>query len=109
MREMREICAACPRRQVCESYSLEHDVRGIWAGLTWPQRKTIRSQWGITARPLIDKATEMHIRRRRVASLWEAGVSLDDSATALGVSVNVIIQDRTWLNAQKPAADRDGV
>jgi WhiB family redox-sensing transcriptional regulator len=39
------ICAACPVRQECLELGLEHDERfGIWGGLTWAERKALRSR-----------------------------------------------------------------
>lgn len=38
----RSICEACPVIEPCREYALAHNVRGIWGGLTWLERKNLR-------------------------------------------------------------------
>lgn len=43
----RSICAACPVRDLCLAWALEHDERfGVWAGTTPTQRKKLRKEQG---------------------------------------------------------------
>ena len=48
----RSICERCPVIQPCLAYALAHEVVGVWAGTTEPQRAAMRRAAGIRAQPL---------------------------------------------------------
>ncbi|WP_407923950.1 WhiB family transcriptional regulator [Corynebacterium comes] len=46
-REAKRICMACPVRDDCLEYALEHDERfGIWGGLSDRERRRLKKQIG---------------------------------------------------------------
>jgi hypothetical protein len=44
IRELRQICAACPVQAECMAHALKHENWGIWAGTTPKERRQIRRQ-----------------------------------------------------------------
>lgn len=44
------ICAGCPIREECLTYSLEWGEDGTWGGLTTKERKAVRRERGVTLR-----------------------------------------------------------
>ena len=49
---LKRICGGCPAKPECLKYALEHDVDGWWANTTDAQRKQMRIELNIIARPL---------------------------------------------------------
>jgi WhiB family redox-sensing transcriptional regulator len=42
-REAKQLCGACPEREACLAYALEHDERfGVWGGLSERERLSLR-------------------------------------------------------------------
>jgi hypothetical protein len=41
------LCRACPSREQCLNYALQHEVFGIWGGMTERARKAMRREMGI--------------------------------------------------------------
>ncbi|MGQ4511341.1 WhiB family transcriptional regulator [Streptomyces sp. DW26H14] len=42
-REAKRLCGACPEREACLAYALEHDERfGVWGGLSEHERLNLR-------------------------------------------------------------------
>lgn len=44
---IKAICADCPVREACDAYAMAYDVRGVWAGTTYPERNRRRAELGI--------------------------------------------------------------
>lgn len=45
-RKLAPMCQACPVKDLCLKYALEHSVEGIWAGTTTRQRRQLRRDSG---------------------------------------------------------------
>lgn len=50
--QAKAICFDCPFRAQCLAFSLSHDVQGVWAGTTEPERDAIRVALGVSAHPV---------------------------------------------------------
>jgi hypothetical protein len=50
--EQKEFCVGCPVIEECFNYALHVDVRGVWGGTSYQDRRTIRRQLNIIAEPL---------------------------------------------------------
>lgn len=48
------ICRQCPHVIECAQYGLEHEVIGIWGGLSTKQRAELASRQGIIRQPLLN-------------------------------------------------------
>ena len=46
------LCASCPVREECLEHALHHEDAGIWAGTSAKQRRTMRSEAGISLRSM---------------------------------------------------------
>lgn len=53
-REAIKICNKCHFNEECLEYAVQTDVQGIWGGTTNPQRKVIRKERGIVAKPIFE-------------------------------------------------------
>lgn len=49
---MKRLCLDCPVRKACLDYALAHDVVGVWAGTTRPERERTRKALGQVAERL---------------------------------------------------------
>lgn len=50
IRELRDICAACPVKAECLAHALAYEGWGVWAGTTPKERKEIRRANNLTMR-----------------------------------------------------------
>lgn len=50
--EQKEFCVGCPIINECFNYALYVDVRGVWGGSSYQERRTIRKRLNIIAQPL---------------------------------------------------------
>jgi len=57
---LKRVCASCPARTECLTYALEYGVSGIWGGTNASERKKIRRERGIIAKPIL---AEWELRR----------------------------------------------
>ena len=48
-----KVCRSCPHVIECAQYGVEHEVIGIWGGLTTKQRADMASRQGITRQQLL--------------------------------------------------------
>ena len=62
------LCRTCPFLQPCRVWSLEHDVRGVWGGLTGEERDRGRST-GVSAPVSVSDEFDKLVR------IWRASES----------------------------------
>lgn len=77
-------CQRCPLIDRCLDYALQHDVRGIWGGTTYSQRRVLRRRMGIIADPIVPNDRALVHAQMREARL--AGASVNEIALQFGVS-----------------------
>lgn len=46
------VCGTCWMQPECAEYAINHDVAGVWGGLSEPQRRLIRKQRNIQPIPV---------------------------------------------------------
>lgn len=47
-----KVCGDCMFKEPCLQYAIENDVSGIWGGTTYQERKRIRKNLSIKAKPI---------------------------------------------------------
>lgn len=56
---LKRICGACLAKDECLEYALENAVIGYWAGTSEKERRVMRRQLNITAKPVLISEWEM--------------------------------------------------
>lgn len=62
-REQKKFCSDCPVNKKCLEYAMKVDVRGVWGGTTYKERKALRKELNIT--PYIFSFTMIDAYRAR--------------------------------------------
>lgn len=47
-RQAMSLCRVCPSQEQCLNYALQHEVYGIWGGMTERARRAMRREMGIS-------------------------------------------------------------
>jgi len=79
----RQVCSACPVRQLCLDYAITNRItHGIWGGLTERERRALQSGWLRASRRDRDRA----IRAAEAAEYTTAAIGRSFSLSRTSVS-----------------------
>lgn len=91
------LCSACPVRQRCLDYALEHEEFGVWGGATPEERDHLRGHpftW----------TWEQRVEAQRLRTLFSRGVPEEKIAAEYAVSTRSVQRKRVEYLALNPAA-----
>jgi WhiB family redox-sensing transcriptional regulator len=93
-RQVKALCGPCPMRSACLEYALAHDVRGIWGGTGYQERRIMRAEMGIRAVPVSADIAEASDLATALAAVDTGALTLQQVADVVGCSAKTVERHR---------------
>lgn len=81
---LKQKCYRCPLRITCLEWALAHDEHGVWAGTSYPARKSIRAGNRVASCPVCQSEQLFPLHRGRVCGScgisWHVRPAIDERA-----------------------------